>query len=45
MTAQVSETIGEEFEEKLAEALRVADTAGAEYRRGSKRAHAESRRW
>ena len=41
VTANVSEAIGEAFEEKLAEALGVADNAAAEYRARLERAHAD----
>jgi 2-oxoglutarate dehydrogenase E1 component len=40
VAAQVSEAIGEAFEEKLAEALRASDGAAAEYRARLEEAHA-----
>jgi 2-oxoglutarate dehydrogenase E1 component len=41
VAAHVSEAIGKAFEEKLEEALRVADTAADDYKRRLEQAHAE----
>ncbi len=41
VAANVSEAIGVAFQEKLSEALRVADTAADEYKRRLEQAHAE----
>jgi 2-oxoglutarate dehydrogenase E1 component len=41
VAAHVSEAIGKAFEEKLEEALRVADTAGDDYKKRLEQAHAE----
>jgi len=41
VAAHVTEAIGQAFEEKLGEALKVADTAGAEYRQRLEQAHAD----
>ncbi|HEV3383503.1 MAG TPA: 2-oxoglutarate dehydrogenase E1 component [Gemmata sp.] len=41
VAAHVSEAIGKVFEEKLEEALRVADTAADDYKRRLEQAHAE----